>query len=57
VPYPNRWDDRIRNYLIGFREVGLPTEPMIAHFRELLGKDVADRLLAAAEADIAEDSN
>ena len=55
VPYPNRWDDRIRNYLIGFREVGLPTEPMVEHFRELLGKDTADRLLAAAEADIAGD--
>ena len=26
APYPNIWEDRIRNYYIGWRELGLPTE-------------------------------
>jgi hypothetical protein len=38
APYANRWEDRIRNYLIGFRELGLPATDMLAHFRELLGE-------------------
>ena len=49
VPYPVDWSDRMHNYLVGFREVGLPTDEMEAHFRELLGADVADRILAAIE--------
>jgi hypothetical protein len=35
--YPNRWDDRIRNYLIGFRELNLPTADLEQHYREFLG--------------------
>lgn len=46
-PYPNKWDDRIRNYLIGFREIGWSTDEMQAHFRELLGRSQADRIFAA----------
>ena len=46
-PYPNKWEDRIRNYLIGFREVGWNTDEMQAHFRELLGTQKADRIFAA----------
>lgn len=38
VAYPNRWEDRVRNYLIGFREVGWDTAPVVAHFRALLGE-------------------
>ncbi len=38
IPYPIQWDDRIRNYLIGFREVGWDPAPMIEHFTKLLGK-------------------
>ncbi len=36
--YPVRWEDRVCNYLIGFREVGWDTAPIVAHFRELLGE-------------------
>lgn len=54
VPYPNRWEDRIRNYLVGFREVGLPIDPMIEHFRELLGREEADRIVQRVEAELAE---
>jgi hypothetical protein len=44
VPYPNLWRDRIRNYLIGFTEFGLPTAEMTAHFREVVGAERADEL-------------
>ncbi len=45
VPYQNRWEDRIRNYFIGFNELGLDTAPMEQHFAEHLGLDVARRIL------------
>jgi hypothetical protein len=45
VPYQNRWEDRIRNYYIGFNELGLDTEPMEQHYAEHLGRDVAARIL------------
>jgi GT2 family glycosyltransferase len=45
APYPNNWEDRIRNALIGFEELGWNTNAMVKHFRELLGKDVADRIV------------
>ncbi|MEO0339142.1 MAG: glycosyltransferase [Bacteroidota bacterium] len=37
--YPNKWKDRIRNYLIGFQEVGLDVEVCKKHFQEVLGLD------------------
>jgi len=44
VPYPNSWHDRIRNYVIGFQELGLPTEPMEEHFSKLLGAGPASSI-------------
>lgn len=44
VPYPNRWEDRVRNYMIGFRELGLQTAELEQHFQELLG-DAATSML------------
>ncbi len=35
--YTLLWNDRIRNYLIGFSEVNMDTLPVTQHFRELLG--------------------
>ena len=43
VPYPNNWWDRIRNYLIGFHEVGLPISDLKAHMEEMVGKDLLER--------------
>ena len=40
IPYPNVWADRVRNYLIGFREIGWDTEPVIDHFKTFLGEHV-----------------
>lgn len=39
VQYPLNWKDRIRNYYIGFTELGLDTEPVDTHFSEHLGRD------------------
>lgn len=55
VPYRNRWEDRIWNYLVGLCELGLPTDAMVSHFREILGEarmetviaDLRDQLAAA----------
>ena len=45
VPYPLNWEDRIRNYLAGFGELGLPTAEMEEHFKELLGEGTARQLI------------
>jgi len=44
LPYVNRWDDRVRNYMIGFRELGLPTAELEQHYRELLGDSAGPML-------------
>lgn len=46
IKYPNNWEDRIRNGMIGYDELGMDTADMIAHFQELLGKDLADKIIA-----------
>lgn len=43
-PYPVRWEDKIRNYMIGFREIGRDATDMETHFRERLGRRKADRI-------------
>jgi hypothetical protein len=44
LSYPNTWEDRVRNYLIGFDELGLPTTELEAHFVDFLGEAVARRI-------------
>ncbi len=46
APYVNRWEDRMRNYLIGFTELGLDTTEMETHFAELLGAETSAKLFA-----------
>ncbi len=53
VPYRPTWEDRIRNYLIGWRELGLDDAPVREHFADLLGTDLAGRLLAVIDAELA----
>ncbi len=45
TPYLSRLEDRMRNYLIGYRELGLPTREMEAHYRELIGDEAANAIL------------
>lgn len=35
--YTNSWEDRVRNYLVGWDELNLDTAPILEHFSELLG--------------------
>jgi hypothetical protein len=53
VPYVNRWEDRVRNYLIGLRELGLDPAPMFEHFKAHLGEAAAIDLLARVEKELA----
>lgn len=39
IPYPNLYADRVRNYMIGWSELGLDITPIEAHFQELLGDE------------------
>lgn len=45
VPYRNKYEDRIWNYLVGLRELGLPTDAMEAHFGELIGRKNAGEMI------------
>jgi hypothetical protein len=54
IPYRHNWEERIRNYTIAFQELGHSTADMDEHFRELLGKDNADLLLAGVRAEFDE---
>lgn len=49
--YANTWEDRIRNYVVGHRELGLPLEPIIEHFEELIGKESFAKIYAQLEAE------
>jgi hypothetical protein len=51
--YVNRWEDRMRNYFIGFTELGLDTVEMEAHFAELLGAETAARIFGEIKNELA----
>lgn len=38
ITYPNRWEDRLNNYLTGWSEIGYSLNPVTDHFAELLGE-------------------
>jgi LicD family/Glycosyl transferase family 2 len=57
VPYPNRWEDRIQNYLIGFRELAWNTAPIAEHFKTVLGAETATRVIAQLEEELALSGN
>jgi hypothetical protein len=45
--YPNKWEDRIRNYLIGWRELGLETQELEAHFATLTSVKIVEAVKAS----------
>jgi hypothetical protein len=53
VPYQVTWADRIRNYLIGFDELRLDCGPVVEHFENLLGAEIARPMIDAALREIA----
>lgn len=44
VPYPIKWEDRIRNYLLGRYELDLSTDDVIEHFNEHVGSQVTKQV-------------
>jgi cellulose synthase/poly-beta-1,6-N-acetylglucosamine synthase-like glycosyltransferase len=52
VAYTNRWEDRVRNYYLGWSEIGWDPGPMETHFRELLGATAAGTLLEQARLEV-----
>jgi len=52
IPYRPIWEDRIRNYIIGHRELGLDEEPIERHFGELLGKEFTKRAMEEIDVEL-----
>ena len=52
IPYRNVWQDRFRNYALGFAELGLPLEGVKAEIFAVLGQDMRAELLSALEAEM-----
>jgi hypothetical protein len=50
VPYPIQWEDRIHNYLVGYRELGRDEAEVLAHFREMGLGEAVRRVVATGEA-------
>lgn len=53
VPYPLRNFDRLRNYLIGFRELNLPWTPIVEHFNALWTVEEVTRTVSFVERELA----
>jgi Glycosyl transferase family 2 len=51
VPYPITYDDRLRNYLIGWDELGLAIEPVLDHFRHIAGPELVEQVVARWQAE------
>lgn len=49
--YRNVWEDRIRNYIIGWKEIGRPIDDIIEHFSGIIGKDKVEAVVKAVEAE------
>lgn len=44
--YPNSWEGRLRNYLIGWQELNLDVTPVLNHFTDLLGREATSSIYA-----------
>ena len=53
TPYANLWDDRIRNYWIGFLELGWDTAPIAEHFKMHLPGGTGARIVERLEKEFA----
>jgi hypothetical protein len=51
VPYRNVWEDRIRNYILGWREINRPLDDVIEHFTKLVGAETVEKVLQAVDAE------
>ena len=46
VPFPNSFDERVRNYVIAWHEVGWSLDPVMQHFEEVMGKSELNATIA-----------
>lgn len=53
VPYPLVWEDRIRNYLIGHRELNLSIDPIIEHFNDIIGEQAVQDVVKSVNEELA----
>lgn len=53
VPYPVIWEDRLRNYLIGFHELNLALDPVVEHFKEIIGSTATRQILESVNHELA----
>ncbi|HEV2311073.1 MAG TPA: glycosyltransferase family 25 protein, partial [Acidimicrobiia bacterium] len=42
--YPNQWEDRVRNYLVGWDELGLELDEILDHFSVEVGAELTERV-------------
>lgn len=49
IPYKTSWKTRLRNYLLGWDELGLDPAPAIQHFEQLLGAAEVQPMLASID--------
>jgi hypothetical protein len=52
IPYRPAWPERVRNYLIGFEELGLSPAPVEEHFRTLLGAEASEPMFHSARMEL-----
>ena len=57
VPYAVNWADRIRNYLIGFTELGLDINPVINHFNAQVGEALTTDVLKSFTLEFSDSNN
>ncbi len=53
IPYRNTLEDRIWNYLVGLRELGMPTDDMEAHFRGHIGEPKGSAIIERLKQELA----
>lgn len=51
VPYVNKWEDRIRNYLIGRDELGQNHDDVLEHFEKLVGTKLLAKVVEELNAE------
>lgn len=50
VPYTITWEHRIRNYVLGRQELGLPVDDVISHMTDYVGAPLTSRVLEGMKA-------
>jgi hypothetical protein len=49
--YRNAWEDRVRNYIIGWREINRPIDDIVEHFSPIIGEEKVMAIVSAVDAE------